>query len=410
MKLFEVDTIENAKEKIKDCIGTGFLKTERVSVLASLGKIAAEDIKSNVDVPGFLRSTVDGYAVVAKDTQGAGESIPAFLKVTGEIEMGRPAVGTVSSGECMYVPTGGMLPAGADAVVMIEYCESFGASDIAVYDAVSSGRNTIEKGEDKKSGDLIIKKGTVIKSQEIGALASCGVTEITVYAPLNITVISTGDEILTPGEKLEPGKIFDINTYSVASLAERYGFVVIEKVVVPDDEEILRSTLSRAMKSSDIVCVSGGSSQGKKDITSSLIDELASPGVFTHGLALKPGKPTILGYDENYCTLMCGLPGHPVAAVLVFELVIMDAISELQGRRPPISVFAEMETNVGCDAGKTNCIMVSLTENNGRYIASPILGKSGLISMLTQADGYVVTDRNLEGIKEKETVKVRLFI
>lgn len=409
MKLFDVDTIEQAKEKIKNSISDGFIKTQLVPAQESLGMVCAEDIVSGIDVPGFLRSTVDGYAVMAKDTQGAGESMASFLKVTGEVEMGEEATKAIRAGECMYVPTGGMLPPGADAMVMVEYCEPFGVNEIAVYNAVSPGRNTIEKGEDRKKGQLIIEKGTVIRPQEIGAMASCGVTEVLVYKPFVISVISTGDEICSPDGEIEMGKIYDINTYSVSALAETYGHTVVEKLVVPDNEEKLVAALSGAMEKSDIVCISGGSSQGKKDMTSILIDRLSDPGVFTHGLAVKPGKPTILGYDTKSKTLMCGLPGHPVAAVLVFELVVMDAISELCGRRKPIYVPAQMEINVGCDAGKANCIQIKLIENENGYIARPILGKSGLISTLTGADGYIVTGRNAEGIKPGEMVMVRLF-
>lgn len=409
MKLFDVDTVAQAKKKLVDFIGTDFLKTEIIPVDSALGMVCAEEIRSRIDVPGFLRSTVDGYAVIAKDTQGAGEGIPAFLKVAGEVFMGQQADRPISSGECIYVPTGGMLPPGADAMVMVEYCEPFGAGDVAVYNAVSAGRNTIEQGEDTGRGAVIIEKGTVIKAQHIGAMASCGVNEVCVFKPLRVTVISTGDEILSPREDIQPGKIYDINTYSIAAMAETYGHKVIEKAVVPDQEDFLFQTFQKAMAESDLVCISGGSSQGKKDMTGRLIDQLASPGVFTHGLALKPGKPTILGYDESSSTLLCGLPGHPAAAVMVFELIVMDALAQLQGRREPIYVYADMEMNLGCDAGKTNCIMVKLLPEKGGYTARPILGKSGLISVLTEADGYIVTEHNLEGIKAGETVKVRLF-
>lgn len=409
MKLFNVDTIEEGKEKIKSAAGDLFLRTEIVPVYESLGRVCADDIYSAIDVPGFLRSTVDGYAVVAKDTQGAGESIPAFLKSLGDVAMGESAIKPIRSGECMYVPTGGMLPPGADAMVMVEYCEPFGPNDIAVYSSVSTGRNTIRQGEDRKPGEITVKKGTVMRPQDIGALASCGVTEIPVYRPLDITVISTGDELVSPGDSLAPGKIYDINTYSVSASALQHGHNVVNKVVVRDDEDELKKTILAAMECSQIVCVSGGSSQGKKDMTSNIIDELSNPGVFTHGLALKPGKPTILGYDSTSFTLMCGLPGHPVAAQLVFELVIMDAVSEVQGRKSQPYILAKMGTNIGCDAGKANCILVKLSDSEGGYIAVPILGKSGLISTLTEADGFVITGHNLEGIKENETVKVRLF-
>ena len=409
MKLFNVDTISQAKEKIKSSALTLLTETVTEPAYGSRGSVCAEDIRAGVDVPGFLRSTVDGYAVIAKDTQGAGESIPAFLKCVGEVQMGEDADLVISPGQCAYVPTGGMLPKGADAMVMVEYCEPFGENEIAVYGSVSTGRNTIEKGEDRRSGDIIIRKGAVIRPQEIGAMASCGVTEVKVFRPFDITVISTGDELSSPEEELTPGKIYDINTYSIAASAEKHGHNVVKMMVVRDNGDLLRSAVEEAMKISDIVCVSGGSSQGKKDMTSDILDDLSGGGVFTHGLALKPGKPTILGYDEKSKTILCGLPGHPVAAQLVFELVLMDAAAEARGQKKEPYVTAKMAVNVGCDAGKANCISVKLIETEDGYTAQPILGKSGLISTLTEADGFVITDHNSEGIKENETVKVRIF-
>lgn len=409
MELFDVQTIEDAQREVIQSVGKAFLRTEPVPLNDALGRVLAEDIPCAFDVPGFTRSTMDGYAVRAKDTQGAGESIPAFLTVVGEVEMGKAAPVAIRPGECCYVPTGGMLPEGADAVVQVEYSEPFGKNKIAVYHAVSTGRNLILKGEDTKAGEPVLTRGTVLRAQDVGALASAGVTDVPVYEPLRIAVISTGDELTPPGEPLQPGKIYDINTYAVAGMAKSYGHVITSQQVVPDREDRLVAALKSAMKDSDIVCVSGGSSQGKKDMTKRLIDELSDPGVFTHGLAMKPGKPTILGYDSVSKTLLCGLPGHPVAAVYVLELVVLDALNELQGRDAPLTVYARMDQNIGCDAGKSNCFAVKLEETEEGCIAHPVLGKSGLISTMTESDGYLVTDRNKEGIKQGELIKVRLF-
>lgn len=409
MKLFDVDTIEQAKEKIKKSAEALFTKSEVVPVCEALGRVCAEDVYSRVNVPGFLRSTVDGYAVLAKDTQGAGESIPTFLKIVGEVPMGEAAVGKIVSGQCMYVPTGGMLPEGADAMVMVEFCESFGETDIAVYDAVSVGRNTIEKGEDTKENTVVLKKGTTLRAQDIGALSSVGVTEMRVYTKLRVFVISTGDEITAPGKELTPGKIYDINSYSISSSAIAHGFASAGYAVVKDDEKALYDTVCDAMTRCDIVCMSGGSSQGKKDMTESIINQVSTPGVYTHGLALKPGKPTILGYDEKSETLMCGLPGHPVAAMMVFELLVSDSADEVRGVRKPILIPAAFSTNAACDAGKANCFPVKLVDTEKGLAAQPQLGKSGLITTLTNADGYIVTGENLEGIKENQLVHVRLF-
>ncbi len=409
MKLFEVDTLEEARAKLCAAAGPSFVTTETVPVPQALGRVLAEELRSGIDVPGFLRSTVDGYAVVARDTQGAGESIPVFLKTVGEVAMGRPATVTVESGTCAYVPTGGMLPPGADAMVMVEYCEPFGDDGVAVYSAVGTGRSTVARGEDIREGTVFLKKGTVIRPQEIGAMASAGVRQATVYRPLTVTILSTGDELADPAETLTPGKIYDINTYALEALAARRGFVVNGRQVVRDDAAALEDAMRQGMARSDIVVISGGSSQGKKDMTADIIDRLADCGVLTHGLAVKPGKPTILGYDKASRTMLAGLPGHPVAAMMVFELIVCRAVRELTGQALAIGVYAAMETNVGCDAGKSNCILIELLDGPDGYIARPIYGKSGLITTLSRAHGYTVTDRNKEGVRGGETVFVNLL-
>ena len=409
MKLFQVDTLDEARARLCAAAGSYPAGTETIPVPQSLGRVLAEDLSAGVDVPGFLRSTVDGYAVLSRDTQGAGESIPVFLKPIGEVAMGENTELTIQSGECVYVPTGAMLPAGADAVVMVEYCEPFGSDGIAVYNAVSPGRHTVERGEDMRRGTVFLRRGIEIRPQEIGAMASAGVQQVCVYRPLTVTILSTGDELADPAEPLTPGKVYDINTYSLEALAARRGFRVNGRGVVRDDRSALEQALRDGMARSDVVVISGGSSQGKKDMTSAVIDELTDHGVLTHGLAVKPGKPTILGYDGASNTILAGLPGHPVAAMLVFELILCQVMRQLTGRGPALGVYASMETNVGCDAGKANCILVELLESADGYLARPIYGKSGLITTLSRAHGYTLTDQNKEGVRQGETVFVHLL-
>jgi molybdopterin molybdotransferase len=408
MKMFHVDTPEEARGKLLKAM-EGRLRAEVLPVRRAVGRTLAEDVVSSLDVPGFARSTVDGYAVVAADTQGAGEAMPSFLEIVGEVRMGEGTELSLVSGQCAYVPTGAMLPAGADAVVMVEYCEPFDDRHVAVYDAVSHGRNTVVRGEDISAGAVFLRRGTVIGPRELGALAAAGVEAVKVYAPLRLAVLSTGDELVQPGSPLSDGQIYDINTPALTALAESRGFLVTSRTVLRDDADALRAAVRRAMEESDIVAVSGGSSQGKKDLTASIIDEVAVPGVFTHGLALKPGKPTILGYDARSGKILAGLPGHPVAAMMVFLLLIAGAADALMGRPEGFSIPAVMAVNVGCDAGKVNCIAVELMQTPRGTAAVPVYGKSGLITTLTRACGYILTDQNCEGLKEGETAQVRLF-
>ncbi len=409
MKLFTVDTIEEAREKILQAMKGKTIGTERVPLHSACGRILAEDISSDENLPAFNRSTVDGYAVRAADTSLASESIPVFLTLTGEVEMGRKSTKPIEQGECVYVPTGGMLPEGADAMVMVEYCECFDETGVAISDSVSPGRNIIFAGEDARAGEIVLSKGTYIRPLEIGVLAEVGVIDPMVYVPFDMTLISIGDELVDPGTVPALGEIRDINTYSISALARKAGCNVINTYMLLDDEMLLKDTIAGAMKNSDIVVVSGGSSQGIKDATARVIDELASRGVLTHGLAIKPGKPTITGYDDVSQTLLIGLPGHPVSAIMVFEMILSWLWDTLTPPRGVPSIEASIDRNLPGAPGKDTLQMVKLTEVNGRYIACPIFGKSGNITRLSIADGYVVIPRNKEGLKAGEAVRVQLL-
>ena len=408
MQLLKVDSIEQAREKLLDCASRWELPTETLPFEKAYGRILARDVFSPEDVPAFNRSTVDGYALRSVDTAAAGDSIPAFLKRAGAVEMGRAAECGVSPGECVEVPTGGMLPEGADAVIMLEYTEAFGEG-IAVHSSVAPGENTVLAGEDIKAGDVLLKRGTRLLPRHIGALAAVGKTQIDVYCPLKLAVFSTGDEVKDPREKLEAGQVHDINSYSLAALAESSGFEIVRGGLLQDDEALLREAVRESMADCDVVLVSGGSSQGTKDLTAKILDEIASPGVFTHGLAIKPGKPTILGADAQSRTILCGLPGHPVSAMMVFEMLFGWLYREMTGVREKPAIPATLTVNLASSPGKLNCWPVRLERDEDKWLAVPIFGKSGLITTLSGADGYFTVQRGREGMSAGETVMVNLF-
>lgn len=409
MNLLTVDTIEQAREKLEAAISEKKEQIEFIKLKDALGRVLATDLVSPEPIPHFRRSTVDGYAVRASDTSGVTESIPVFLEMVEKIEIGTPAVRTIAPGQCTYVPTGGMVPEGADAVVMIEYCENFDETSIAVYDSVSAGRNIIGIGEDIREESLFLKKGTRLRPQEIGVLSSAGVHTVPVYKPWRITIISTGDELVPAEQKPGPGQIRDINTYVLEAMSRKYGFEVVEKKVLRDQRELLEAAVKKGMETSDLILVSGGSSQGEKDHTADVLDKLAQPGVFSHGIALKPGKPTILGYDNTARTILAGLPGHPAAAMLVFELLIVWLYRQKTFQPEPKKTTAVMETNAAGAPGRSTCLLVELLEGEEHYIARPILGKSGLMTTLSRAHGYTMIDMNKEGLKTGETVRVVLL-
>ena len=410
MKLLQVDTVARAREKLKKAVQGQGVKKRRVPLEEAFGGILAEDVYAKEPVPGFDRSTVDGYAVRSADTAGASDSVPVFLRITGEIEMGRVPEHGICPGECMYIPTGGMIPEGADAVVMIEYCELFSETETAVCHSVPAGGNIVHAGDDVQEGEKVLTKGTRLRPQEIGLLAAVGEESVTIVKPWSVTIIATGDELITPGDRMEPGKVRNINNYGLEAIARQMGFDVSGCFLLKDERGLLEETVRSAMRQSDIVAVSGGSSKGKKDETASVIGSLASEGILTQGLALKPGKPTILGYDVPTGTILLGLPGHPSAAMIVFQLLIGWLWEDLSGGKKSWPVPAELTVNVPAAPGRAVCQTVQLLRGeDGRTKAVPVFGRSGLISILTKADGYIVIPENQEGLKKGEMVEVFLI-
>lgn len=407
MELFTVDTLEQAREKLRSCSQHLPLCTQSVTLDAALRRVVAADILAPEDIPGFYRSTVDGYAVVAADTQAAGESIPVFLSVTEEVAIGRPARGMVTPGTCAYVPTGGMLPPGANAVVMVEYTECFHENEIAVCRPAAEGSNVVIPGEETARGAVLLRRGALLDPAQIGALASAGVWSVPVYRPWRISIISTGDELVHPSRSVGPAQVRDVNTYVLESLAGMCGFEVVSRQTIPDREGLLERELNAAKGEADLVLVSGGSSQGKADYTCRLMERVCDRGVMTHGLAVKPGKPTILALDEASGTLMLGLPGHPVAAMMVFQALAVWLWKEVTGQTPQLPIPGELAVNLPGAPGKTTFVQVKLQRaGDGRQLAVPILSKSGLMGALVNADGYLVMERNREGLRKGEPVAV----
>lgn len=405
MDFFNVVSVEEGRRLMIETYKEYRIETEEISILEATGRILVEDIISKANVPEFNRSTVDGYAVRSSNTHGASESIPSFLVLLGEIKMGESADVKISSGEAIYVPTGGMIPEGADAVIMIEHAEKLDDSTLMVYRPLSVGENIIFKGDDIKEGEEIIKKGKKLSPQDIGVLAALGVSKVNVYKKPRFFIISTGDEIVDLNEELTIGKVRDINSYALSSLIIKLGGEVSGKSIVRDDFELLRNNVEKALEVSDIVIISGGSSVGTRDYTSKVINSFNGKGVFVHGVSIKPGKPTIIG--EGNGKAIFGLPGHPVSSIIIFKVFIEYFIKHLFNIKENINkTTAILDFNFPSSPGKETYQMVNIVERDGETHAVPSFGKSGMISLLSKSDGYIVLKPHEEGISKGETREV----
>ena len=379
--------------------------TEFVPISAAAGRILSEDIIAEEYVPDFNRSTVDGYAVRAADTFGCSDAIPAILSLQGEIRMGEDAGFALLRENCAYVPTGGALPEGADCAVMLEYTEDYGDGTIGILKPGAPGMNVIFRGDDVYPGKVVLQAGRVLTAQDIGALAAVGKTSVPVSRRLNVGIISTGDELVPPGQKPLPGQVRDVNTALLSALLTEQGAEVHSYGIIVDDEDLLRETVTRAVQECDAVLLSGGSSVGVKDASCRIIESLGE--LLLHGIALKPGKPTIMGRSGN--KPLIGLPGHPVAAFVVARLFVVPLLDRLAGRERPLwSVTAELSESVGANHGRAQVNPCRLIRQDERVLALPIRPKSGLITQLAGADGFFCIERDCEGLPKGAPVQVYL--
>ena len=404
--MLTVMTPEELLTRIANTFGPLDRPPETVGLDCALGRVLAQDILAEEYVPGFDRSTVDGYALRGADTFGCSESIPALLTCEGAVEMGKEPAFAVGPYQCAAIPTGGALPEGADAVQMVEHTEDYGGGEIGIVKSVPPGANLIFKGDDVKPGDLVLRKGRRLEPQDIGALAALGVTQVPVVPKLRVGLISTGDELVPPEGDPGPGQVRDVNGPLVAALLAQAGAEPVPLGIVPDREELLREAVEKALETCDCVVLSGGSSVGEKDAACRVMASLGE--VLCHGVAMKPGKPTLLGKAEGKPIL--GLPGHPVAALFTAKLFLIPLLARLEGRTwAERTVSARLAQTVPANHGRAQYTGVTLEEKPDGLWAVPIWGKSGLITTLAGADGFFCVPRDREGIPAGESVEVSLF-
>ena len=406
--MFEVITIEEARQRIMENWRPDE-KVEKIGITDAWNRIAAEDLVAAENVPGFDRSTMDGYAVNAEDTFGASESLPAYLSLVGEVPMGSSPEMNLGLDEATAAATGSKLPEGANAVVMLERAEAMADGTIAVYKPVAPGENVMERGEDVIPGQVVVPKGTLLRAQELGIISSLGIVSVQVYRPYKVGIISTGNELVTPWQKPGLGQIRDSNSYTLLGLVKEAGGIPILYDLVPDEEDAFRNTFAVATKESDLVLVSGGSSVGTRDLTLNILEEFGE--VLFHGVAIKPGKPTLAatvkGQDD---TLIVGLPGHPVSAFVAFQELVRPALKRhLKTTVPKAVVWGELQKNVPSQAGREEHVRVRLFEDQGKVFVEPIFGKSGMLSTLSRAHGIMVIPLEAQGLAAGTRVPVTLF-
>jgi molybdopterin molybdotransferase len=412
--------------------------SEMIDSLHALGRVTVSDILAPHPLPEFPRSTVDGYAVRAADTFGAGESLPGYLSLVGEIPMGEPASLTLASAQCALIHTGGMLPAGADAVVMLEYTQIVHhgehrehgenqkeipvdsacpvvKSEVEVSRAVAVGENIIAVGEDVRAGQVVLPRGTLIRPAEIGGLMALGLTQVRVARKVRVGLISSGDEVIEPGQAAGAGQVRDINSYTLAALVTRAGGEPIRYGIIKDDFAALQAMAQKALAECDAVIITAGSSASTRDMTADVIRTLGAPGVLVHGINTRPGKPTILGVANGKAVI--GLPGNPVSALVNGFLFVAPVIENLLGAlpRPRPTVMARLTVNLPSQAGREDWWPVKLKGIGdrelgiGKWEAEPIFGKSNLIFTLAAADGLLRIPPDATGLSAGESVEVVLM-
>lgn len=387
--------------------------TELIAVEDVAGRVLARAARAALDVPHFARAYMDGYAVHAADTAGASDATPAQLPVSGVIEMGEAAPGRLRSGEAMRIPTGGMIPPGADAVVMVEHTsEAHGVVQIAR--VAHAGQHVMRRGEDMRRGVVLFRAGHRCRAHDVGALAGIGVSRALVYRRPRVAVIATGNEIVPPDVTPGPGQVRSINQYALRAMIAAEGGVAIDCGVIPDRRAAIASAFTRALRDADLVLFSGGSSVGLKDLTPAVIGAARRARILVHGIRIKPGKPTLIA--RVGATPVVGLPGHPVSALVVFEIFAAPLLRRLGGE-PIADAFtarmripARLATTITSTVGRDDFVRVRLESRNGEWLAHPASGGSAEITSLVHADGMVRVDAATVTLEAGSPVVVQRFL
>jgi molybdopterin molybdotransferase len=393
--------------------GFSRISSEHIPLDAALNRRVSEDVIALEDLPEQARSTVDGFAVRAEDTFGASDSLPALLQVVASIPMGIMPDFTLQAGQAAQIPTGGFLPPGADAVVMIEYTNTAGADEIEVTRPVTIRTNVLEKGEDAGRGSILLDSGKMIRAQEIGFLAALGFQQVSVYRQPKTAVISSGDELVPIERKPALGQIRDANGHAISALVRHAGAVPLFFDIVPDNAQILSDTLEKALAQADVITMSGGSSVGTRDLMVDVVSGLRDVEILAHGVAIRPGKPTLLARQRGKAII--GLPGHPVSALVVAQVFLAPFLQYLQGgklEKGPAGnrIEAVLASSVHSTIGLEEFIRVRLEQTpDGKRTAYPVFGKSGMLSTMVKANGMLTVPMNVEGYSKGEAVPVVEF-
>jgi molybdopterin molybdotransferase len=399
--------------------------SQAIETDSALGRVTAEDVVAPHPLPAFPRSTVDGYAVRARDTYGASDTLPGYLTLIGEVPMGAASVLTIGSAQCALIHTGGMLPPGADAVIMLEYTQTARVNEVEIQRAVAEGENVIRIGEDVAENQIVIPKGVRIRPAEVGGLMALGILKLRVANKIRIGLISSGDEVIPPDKIPQPGQVRDVNSYTLAALVIQSGGEPVLYGIVSDSFNALKEMAEKALAECDLVVITAGSSASTRDMTADVIATLGAPGVLVHGINTRPGKPTILGVCNGKTVI--GLPGNPVSALVNGYLFVVPVIEKLLGlpaNKPKSSVKAKLTVNLASQAGREDWQPVKLTplapqgrgaggspaERGEDWLAEPIFGKSNLIFNLAAADGLVRIHPDATGLSAGNVVEVFLML
>lgn len=404
-------SLDEARRRIEEYLHPQPPGTVDVSLMDAVGRVLARDVASPVNVPPFNRSTVDGYAVIAEDTFRADEDDPIRLKVVGTVDIGEITELPLRRGDAAEIVTGAPLPPEANAVAMLEDTSQIDEG-ISIYKPLSRGENVMASGSDIRTGETVLKQGAVLSSRELGVIAALGHSEVEVFRKPRVAILSTGAEIVEPGKALPPGKIFDINSYTVAAaVKEGCGEVISFGVVQDDDVDLLETKLKEALDVADVVITSGGVSVGPKDYVPEIIDRLGKPGLVIHGVAIKPGKPVAVAVADG--KPIFSLPGNPTSSLLVFTLLVQPVLFKMSGRRERLSNTLKATTadKLFSARGRRTFITVTVSQDSeGCWVASQAsTGQSGAITTLANADGYVELVEDQQFVDVGEEVTVYLF-